>query len=228
MPTATKKKPKTPAREPSGSAAGSTSAAKDLAHITPALRPLAVPIDSLKLDPHNARLHPEKNKTALALSLSKFGQQKPIVADGDGIILAGNGTYAEALSLGWVFIAAIRTDLTGAAAKAWAIADNRTAELAEWDVEELDRQLDELDEEFKDTDLGFDEKQVDALLNGEFEDAHGFAPKREKPAADKPAGEEKIAAQFKIIINCRDEKDQRELIEEFEKRGYEFTAPNVT
>ncbi|HEV7301593.1 MAG TPA: ParB N-terminal domain-containing protein [Tepidisphaeraceae bacterium] len=198
-------------------------------HITPDLRPLAVPIDSLTPDPRNARTHGDKNRAAIAKSLQQNGQLKPISVDANGVILAGNGTWAEAKALGWQYIARARTALTGAAAMRWALQDNRTAELAEWDQAELERQTDELAAEldgFDLGDIGFDEGQLEALLNGDVKKAHGFAPA--PPPKDPPAGEQKYPSVFKIIITCTDERHQAELIKEFEGRGYQFTAPNVT
>lgn len=96
-----------------------------------------VKIDSLSLDPANARKHSKKNLDAIKGSLRKFGQQKPIVVDKNGVVVAGNGTLAAAKELSWEEISAVRTELTGPEAMAFAAADNRTAELAEWDVEIL-------------------------------------------------------------------------------------------
>jgi DNA modification methylase len=70
---------------------------------------------------------------AIKASLLAFGQQKPIVIDAANKVIAGNGTVAAARALGWSTIAAVRTSLHGAEAIAFAIADNRSAELAEWD-----------------------------------------------------------------------------------------------
>jgi len=64
------------------------------------------------------------------------------------VVLAGNGGVTAAKQLGWKRIAVSRIPLTGAAARKYAIADNRTAELAEWDWEELAVQLDEQVEVF--------------------------------------------------------------------------------
>src|SRR5438874_8509523 len=94
-----------------------------------------LPISSLHLDPANARRHPARNLDAIKASLARFGQQKPIVVDAAGICRAGNGTLAAARALGWATIRAVRTPLAGAEAAAYAIADNRTAELAEWDTD---------------------------------------------------------------------------------------------
>jgi hypothetical protein len=90
-------------------------------------------IADLSLDPSNVRKHDRKNLDAIKASLRKFGQQKPIVVDAKGIVIAGNGTMTAAQELGWTEIAAVRTALVGVEATAFAIADNRSAELAEWD-----------------------------------------------------------------------------------------------
>ncbi len=106
-----------------------------------------ISIDSLTLDPHNARLHDGRNINAIAGSLSRFGQRKPIVVSGNNVIVAGNGTVAAAKSLGWseVQIVRVPADWTAEQITAYALADNRTAELAEWDFKILADQLLELD-----------------------------------------------------------------------------------
>jgi len=111
------------------------------------LRIETVNINSLTPDPANARKHDGKNLKAIASSLEKFGQRKPIVVTPDSIVVAGNGTLEAAKSLGWSEIAIARTPIgwTWDQIKAFALADNRTAELAEWDDKVLADQLLELD-----------------------------------------------------------------------------------
>ena len=111
------------------------------------LRIETVNVNSLTPDPANARRHDGKNLKAIASSLEKFGQRKPIVVTPDSIVVAGNGTLEAAKSLGWTEIAVARTPIgwTWDQIKAFALADNRTAELAEWDDKVLADQLLELD-----------------------------------------------------------------------------------
>jgi hypothetical protein len=90
-------------------------------------------LGSLHEDPRNARRHPTRNLDAIKASLRDLGQQKPIVVDRKGKIVAGNGTYRAAQALGWDKIAVVEFQGTEKEARAFAIADNRTAELAEWD-----------------------------------------------------------------------------------------------
>lgn len=105
-----------------------------------------VNVNSLTMDPENARKHSRKNIDAIAGSLESFGQRRPLVV-WDGIVIAGNGTLEAAKALGWekVEITRVPPDWTHDQARAYALADNRTAELAEWDVEILSNQLVELD-----------------------------------------------------------------------------------
>jgi hypothetical protein len=104
-----------------------------------------VSIDQLSADPANARLHSRHNLEAIKGSLQRFGQQKPIVVDKDGVVRAGNGTLEAAISLGWQDISVVRTDLEGSEATAYAIADNRAAELATWDTDVLTQSLQQLE-----------------------------------------------------------------------------------
>lgn len=128
------------------------------------LRPLAVPIDGLNFDPANARKHGDKNLAAIKSSLAKFGQRKPIVVQREGMIVrAGNGTLAAAKALGWKEIAAVIIDDDNATASQFAIADNRAAELAEWDNETLALLLDGWDKETQEA-VGFDKADIDAVL----------------------------------------------------------------
>jgi hypothetical protein len=130
--------------------------APDLSHIAEPLRPLAVPLHTLTPDPANARKHPDRNLDAIKGSLAAFGQVKPVVVrEATGTVVCGNGTLAAAAALGWTHIAAVVKPMDQATATALAIADNRTAELAEWDNGVLDKLL---------ADCVTGNEQVDAML----------------------------------------------------------------
>jgi site-specific DNA-methyltransferase (adenine-specific) len=123
-------------------------------------------ISNLTFDPSNARKHSNKNIAAIAGSLKQFGQRKPIVVTGDGVIVAGNGTVEAALFLGWSDIDVVRVpkDWDADRIKAFALADNRTAELAEWDADELSKQLTDLiDVGFDVSDFGFSAEDTSIL-----------------------------------------------------------------
>ena len=99
------------------------------------LKSLAVPIDKLHGLPNNPRLG---DVNAVMASLARFGQRKPIVARyDDGTIIAGNHTWQAAKQLGWTEIAVAYVGDDDVTAQAYALADNRTAELGSYDDELL-------------------------------------------------------------------------------------------
>jgi len=110
-------------------------------------------VSDLSNDPANMRTHPEANILAIMASLRRWGQQKPIVIDAANVVRCGNGTLEAARRLGWDSIDCIVSDLSGAELQAFAIADNRTAELAEWSAE-LSTVLEALAVDLPDLDMG--------------------------------------------------------------------------
>ena len=129
-----------------------------------------IALTELSLDPSNVRKHSRRNLDAIKASLRKFGQQKPIVVDAKGIVLAGNGTLTAAQELGWTEIQIVRTELAGVEATAFAIADNRTAELAEWEEDKLNAVLKSLQDEGVDlADLGYSPVDIDQFAVSEVE-----------------------------------------------------------
>lgn len=115
------------------------------------LKVQTVQIADLMPDPQNVRTHNTKNLDAIRKSLESFGQRKPIVVArgnaGQMIVIAGNGTLDAAKSLGWssVSVVELPADWDADKARAYAIADNRTGELAEWNRIELANALVDLD-----------------------------------------------------------------------------------
>lgn len=133
------------------------------------LRPLAIPISSLTLDAKNARAHSDKNLDSIKASLTKFGQRKPIVVQKEGMIVrAGNGTVEAAKAIGWTEIAAVIIDDDDSTATAFGLADNRTAELAEWNWQSLGDAMRELDGVVDLTDLGWDEQEIENLMAADW------------------------------------------------------------
>ncbi len=123
-------------------------------------------IADLTPDPKNARQHDDKNLKAIMGSLKEFGQRKPIVITEAGLIVAGNGTVLAAKNLGWETIKAVQVpaDWSKDQVKAFALADNRTAELATWSPKVLAAQLIELESAgFEIAEFGFD--KVESPIN---------------------------------------------------------------
>lgn len=115
--------------------------------IHPSITMLEVDIDTLVADPMNARTHGKRNMEAIIKSFYLYGQTKPIVVrKGTNVVVAGNGSLVAMKHLEWETVAASIVEMTDAEAAAYGIADNRTAELAEWDYEVMKR-LDKLIQE---------------------------------------------------------------------------------
>lgn len=111
-----------------------------------------IEIDVLIQDMANMRTHSDANINAIKASLARWGQQKPIVIDSGMVVRCGNGTLEAARRLGWTHIDCVVSSLSGSELSAFAIADNRTAELAGWS-EELGSVLSGLKAELPDLDL---------------------------------------------------------------------------
>ena len=170
-----------------------------------------IPIAELDLDPANVRQHDEKNLAAIKSSLKRFGQQKPIVVDPKGIVIAGNGTLTAARALGWDRIRIVRTQLEGSEATAYAIADNRTAELATWDDDALMQQLSALD-----------------LEDSALVEAAGFSAAELEGMVDGLLGEKDIkeismddVKENCLFVTCENEGQLQSLFNELEERGLE-------
>jgi DNA modification methylase len=104
------------------------------------LRGLAVDMATLKMDPDNARVHGERNLQAIRDSLNFFGQMTPLVVRKQTMtIAAGNGRYQVAKELGWTRMAASIVPMTDAEFAGYAMVDNRSAELATWNLEVVKR-----------------------------------------------------------------------------------------
>jgi ParB-like chromosome segregation protein Spo0J len=127
-------------------------------------------IETLKFDPANSRKHDERNIKAIMESLKQHGQRKPIVIYSD-MIVAGNGTVTAAKRLGWADVWVNNDPFPSLeAAKAYALQDNRSAELAAWDDVQLGDTLNELKEAGYDFDgLGWNDIEIKQIFEKESE-----------------------------------------------------------
>ena len=136
---------------------------------------------TISADPANVRKHSARNIEAIMASLRKFGQQKPIICTKNRVVIAGNGTLEAVRRLGWPEIMVRFTALTGADAIAYAIADNRTADLAEWDLPALKDILQGLDDGQFDMDAtGFTMEELEQLMTATVPD-EAKEPKEKQP-----------------------------------------------
>lgn len=105
-------------------------------------------IKDLKPDPQNRRSHNPRNVGMIVDGLHRVGAARSIVIDEDDVVLAGNGVIEAAAEAGITavriieasgeeIIAVRRTGLSAEQKRALAIYDNRTSELATWDIDQL-------------------------------------------------------------------------------------------
>jgi ParB-like chromosome segregation protein Spo0J len=103
--------------------------------INPDLIGLAHPVSSLSTLPGNPR---RGDVEAVAASLKRFGQRKPIVARAsDRVVIAGNHTLQAAVSLGWDEVAVSFVNDDESTSQAYALADNRISDLSSYDDQAL-------------------------------------------------------------------------------------------
>ena len=103
-------------------------------------------VDDLLPYANNPRLN-DGAVDAVAASIKEFGFKVPIVVDADGVIVTGHTRLKAAKKLGLEKVPVIvADDLSPEQVKAFRLADNKTSELAEWDLGKLDIELGEIDD----------------------------------------------------------------------------------
>lgn len=121
--------------------------------------------------------NPRKNDEAVqkvAESIKEFGFKVPIIVDKDNVIVAGHTRLKAARELGLETVPVIKADdLTEEQVRAFRLADNKTAEFAEWDLEKLREELNGIEMDLSEFGLLREEMQnYDDL----FEDAKPKEP----------------------------------------------------
>jgi DNA modification methylase len=125
-----------------------------------------VKINELKPHPKNPRIHPDSAMSKLIKSINQFGFTNPILADKNGIILAGHARCKAAQKSGINEVPVIFLDLEGADADAYLITDNKVQEETKWAKDSLADLIKELKDLDYDTSFtGFDAPEIEELFN---------------------------------------------------------------
>ncbi|MEQ8316153.1 MAG: DNA modification methylase [Phycisphaerales bacterium] len=126
------------------------------------LRPLA----DITPYENNPRIN-DQAVDAVAESIARFGFRQPIVVDEAGVIICGHTRFKAATKMGLAQVPVhVATDLTPEQIRAYRIADNRTAELSEWNMELLPLELADLQDVGLDWSLlGFDDRELQKMLD---------------------------------------------------------------
>ena len=165
----------------------------------------------------NARKWSAEAIQKIATSIKEFGWRQPIVCDVKDVIVIGHLRLAAARYLGYKQVPVhVARDLTELQIKALRLADNRTHEEAEWDHQLLGAELIDLKIAAIDLDLtGFEAHEIASSV-------FGGNKKRKKVGAGGngwPIGASD--GTFQIIVTCKDETDQGQLLERLAHDGYE-------
>ena len=132
---------------------------------------------------HNPRTHSPQQLQKISASLARFGFLVPVLVDGSNNVIVGNARLEAAKQLHFSSVPIVCVEhLTPKEIKAFAIAENRTAELAGWDSKLLAIDLQELsiEDTIDITVTGFDTPEIDLIIG----DASAADPLDESPEID--------------------------------------------
>lgn len=165
------------------------------------MKTIDIALKDIKPYENNPRIN-DNAVGAVAKSIEEFGFQQPLVLDKDNVIIVGHTRFKAAQKLKLETVpCVIADDLTDEQVRAYRLADNKVGELAEWDMELLNIELDEIDLDM--SEFGFDEIDV-------FDEP-------EKPQKEIELGDES----YQIIIECADELDCEEKYNQLMEMGIE-------
>lgn len=121
----------------------------------------SIKIEDLKPYENNPR-HNDEAVEGVKQSIRLFGFKIPIVIDKNNVIVCGHTRYKASVALGLTEIPCIRADdLTDDQIKAFRIADNKVAEVAEWDMDKLQIELEDISIDM--SSFGFDLNAFDPV-----------------------------------------------------------------
>lgn len=119
-----------------------------------------IAISDIKPYEKNAKSHPKKQVDLLAENIKRFGFTTPCLVDKDNNLIAGHGRLEAVKTLGWTDVPCVRMEnLTDDEVKALRLADNKLAEMSEWDMALVTDELKELDDDLLDL-TGFDKDLI--------------------------------------------------------------------
>lgn len=159
-----------------------------------------VAITSLKEYENNPRNN-DKSVEKVAASIREFGFKVPIVIDKNNVIVCGHTRVRAAKRLKLDVVPCIvADDLTPEQIRAFRLADNKTSEFSDWDIEKLDAELAALD--------------IDMTLFG-FEDGTS----KDKSTTERKDLSDAVSEVYEVIVECADENEQEEIFNRLQEEG---------
>jgi len=177
-----------------------------------------LPLSSIEFDPNNARVRTERSSYMIRESLQQFGPLRSLVGqrlpDGRVIVRAGNGTLEEAGQIGIdkirvverkpdELVVVVADDLDDDKWTQYAIADNRSSDLSDWDQERLSDQ-----HEAVDLSDWFSGEEMAAWGGDDMEDTMVIPD--DQPYENK----------YAIAVECNDEAHQEDVYNKLLGMGY--------
>ena len=133
-------------------------------------------IDEIIPYENNAKLHPQEQIEQIKKSILEFGNNDPIAIDKDNIIIEGHTSYKTAKKLGLNKVPCIvEDDLTEDQVNAFRLADNKVSEIATWDFNLLELELDNIID-IDMSEFSFDIQGIEDNFDTDFE-----LPDEDKP-----------------------------------------------
>ncbi len=173
--------------------------------------------------------NPRKNDNAVdkvASSIKNFGFKNPIIIDTKNEIVAGHTRLKAAKKLGLDEVPCIMADdLTDAQIKAFRIADNKVGEIAEWDYDILNSEIEGLPE-FNFEDFGFSSEELGSILeNAEAKEDDFEVPEEDEIETDIVIGDLFEIGPHRLLCGDSTDKIQVERLMNGEKADMVFTDP---
>lgn len=167
-------------------------------------------VDELIPYARNSKLHPPEQIDLIVQSIEQFGFTIPVLAFHDGTIIAGHGRVIAAKKIGMTHVPVIVPEgWTEAQMRAYVIADNKLGQ-GGFDEDMLKLEIGELAGLGIDVQsTGFNEEELDQLFGRIEEDV-------KKPRSSAPQLEGLV---YSVVLRCRDEAHQAELLARFESEG---------
>jgi len=167
------------------------------------------PIAKLKPYARNSRIHPTKQIDQLRASLKQFGWTMPILIRADGTIIAGHARLQAAQLERMAEVPVIVADgWSESQCRAYTIADNKIADGSNWHDDALLEELLAIKDDFDPQALGYSDKELMKLFTD----------------AQPPTPQLLDGLQYAVIIRCRDEQQQTQLLQRFGQEGLQCEA----
>lgn len=162
---------------------------------------------------------------AVAESIRSFGFNVPILCDQNLTIIAGHTRWKAAQKLGAEKVPVIVVEMTDAKRRAFAIADNKTAEIADWDFPKLKEVLEELRSEDVDIkSLGFSDEEIRRLILYE-NDNENIVPEVDNMSVVTQLGDIYVLGNHRLLCSDSRDKDSVMLLTEGRSIDHVFGGP---